>query len=130
MNNDNTPKDQPPPPAVADQLDRPVRPSLSEALDAYWRAAYNEGREGREHDTADGAAQHALAEIMGCISADVAAMTLEASMVTRADERERWAAVCDANASSKRALYAKTESDDDRGAAEMAEWLAGCIRGA
>ena len=46
-----------------------------------------------------------------------------------AAERERCAKLCDANARVKRDWYAKTESDDDRGAAEMAEWLASNIRG-
>ncbi len=50
------------------------------------------------------------------------------SAAVQAAERKRWAEACDANAKSKRDWYAKTESDDDRGAAEMAEWLANCIR--
>ena len=47
-----------------------------------------------------------------------------------AEAYERCAALCDANAETKRAWYAKAESDDDRGAAEMAEWLASAIRAA
>ena len=46
-----------------------------------------------------------------------------------AAERKRWAEVCDANAKNKREWYGKTECEDYRGAAEMAEWLANCIRG-
>lgn len=36
---------------------------LNELLKRYWDAAYNEGKEGREHDTEDGIAQRTLSEI-------------------------------------------------------------------
>ena len=36
---------------------------LNELLERYWNAAYAEGKEGRDHDTEDGMAQHTLTEI-------------------------------------------------------------------
>ena len=47
--------------------------NLIDALGAYWNAAYAEGREGREHDTEDGAAQQALFEVRGAVATEVAA---------------------------------------------------------
>jgi hypothetical protein len=59
--------------AVAGQVEREVRPTLAEALDAWWGTAYAEGREGRTHDTEDGAAQKALRDIWAAHSAQIAA---------------------------------------------------------
>jgi len=70
--------------AVAGQVDCRVRPALADALDAWWDAAYAEGREGRTHDTEGGAAQKALQDIWVAHSAQLAAAV--------AAERERLAA--------------------------------------
>jgi len=69
--------------AVAGQVDCRVGPALAEALDAWWAAAYAEGREGRTHDTEGGAAQKALQDIWAAHSAQLAAAV--------AAERERCA---------------------------------------
>lgn len=68
-------------PAVGAPVERPVRPSLSEALDAWWEAAYAEGRDGRTHDTEGGAAQQALQDIWAAHQAALVAAV--------AAERER-----------------------------------------
>jgi len=70
------------PDAVGAPVERPVRPSLAEALDAWWEAAFAEGRDGRDHDTEGGAAQTALQDIWSAHSAALAAVV--------AAERERW----------------------------------------
>ena len=63
---------------LAVPLERPVRPDLADALAAYWDAAYAEGRDGRTHDTEDGAAQRALNSVHDAVRDLLAA------------ERERW----------------------------------------
>ena len=77
--------------ASAGQVERPVRPSLSEALDAWWDAAYVEGRDGRTHDTEGGAAQQALQDIWAAHQAALVAAVAAAV----AAERERCARICD-----------------------------------
>lgn len=57
--------------------------ALDVALDAYWRAAFAEGAEGRDHDTTDGDAQRALLAVMSAVVAKVVAA------------RERWLADLD-----------------------------------
>lgn len=71
------------PDAVGAPVERPVRPSLAEAIDALWEVAFAEGQEGRYHDTEDGAAQTALQDIWAAHSAALAAAV--------AAERERCA---------------------------------------
>lgn len=75
---------------VAGPVDQPVRPSLAEALESYWDAAYAEGAEGRSHDTEDRRADSALKAVM-MVVADL----LNAE---RAAERERCANLCKAYA--------------------------------
>ena len=84
MNTETTEGSRP----VAGQVERPVRPSLSEALDAWWDAAYVEGRDGRTHDTEGGAAQQALQDIWAAHQAALVAAVAAAV----AAERERCAA--------------------------------------
>ena len=57
--------------------------TLDEALDAYWSAAYAEGKRGAAHDTPDGLAQTALMAVQSCVALLVGA------------ERERCAQVCE-----------------------------------
>ena len=68
---------------LAVPLERPVRPDLADALAAYWDAAYAEGRDGRTHDTEDGAAQRALNSVHDAVRDLLAA------------ERERCAVICE-----------------------------------
>lgn len=49
--------------------------SFTELLGAYYDAAYAEGREGRSHDTVDGAAQRALNNLQEFLKSQVAAET-------------------------------------------------------
>ena len=47
----------------------PVRDELESAIGEYWCIAYQEGKEGRDHDTADGAAADCLHRIGALIDA-------------------------------------------------------------
>ena len=62
-------------------VQRPVRPSLGEALESYWGAAHAEGAEGRSHDTEDRRADSALRDVMMAVASLINA--------ERAAERER-----------------------------------------
>ena len=61
-------------------------------IGAYWDLAYQEGKEGRQHDTPEGSAANCLAEINRAIDALAAAPKAEAvpSDVVRDAERYRW----------------------------------------
>lgn len=47
----------------------PYEKALEKLIGEYWTLAYNEGKEGRDHDTENGDAQRVLHEIHECISA-------------------------------------------------------------
>lgn len=81
-------------------------PGLADALAAYWDAAYAEGRDGRTHDTEDGAAQRALNSVHDAVRDLLAA------------ERERCARLCDDE-------FPRLQSSAER---DLCAWLAQRIR--
>lgn len=102
----NTPENSERGQPLAVPLERPVRPGLADALAAYWDAAYAEGRDGRTHDTEDGAAQRALNSVH------------DAVRDLLATERERCAKLCDDE-------FPRLQSSAER---DLCAWLAQRIR--